>query len=59
MGYSLKLSMWIIRKNGGESFNKGNSNRKKTNKRKTILLVFFRCAQHGQQLDGESPLWAW
>ena len=20
---------------------------------------FFMCAQHGQQLDGESPLWAW
>ena len=19
----------------------------------------FVCAQHGQQLDGESPLWAW
>ena len=19
----------------------------------------FMCAQHGQQLDGESPLWAW
>ena len=19
----------------------------------------FLCAQHGQQLDGESPLWAW
>ena len=21
--------------------------------------VFFRCAQHGQQLGGESPLWDW
>ena len=21
--------------------------------------LFFMCAQHGQQLDGESPLWAW
>ena len=23
------------------------------------LTAFFMCAQHGQQLDGESPLWAW
>lgn len=24
-----------------------------------LLAHFFMCAQHGQQLDGESPLWAW
>ena len=23
------------------------------------FISFFVCAQHGQQLDGESPLWAW
>ena len=23
------------------------------------ILSILLCAQHGQQLDGESPLWAW
>lgn len=24
-----------------------------------VILDYFKCAQHGQQLSGESPLWAW
>ena len=29
------------------------------NSRLNSREFYIMCAQHGQQLDGESPLWAW